>query len=147
MQEKIKMKAQISFRFINPDYSQKYANEYNFGKESFENSKYLRITTHELENVKSVQLINNGVFQLKLKSKLNMEEPEIHSIPDVSIYRFHLEDDSFIDFGVSKSILKKTHQAQNEKYPVVRCYFYIKSKPPSIELGKLVLDLNQLPAE
>lgn len=140
------MKAQISFKIINPEFDQDYADEYNFGKEGGSNWKYNWGAGYELEDVKSIELKNDSVFELRGRIK-DGEEINI-VIPNVSIFRFHLENGDFEDYAVSKSILNKTHQAKNEKHNITRCYFYLNAEPESVQLGNnLVIDLKQMPEE
>lgn len=136
------MKVHISFKFINPDFDQAYVDEYHLGKASESNHRYNEAITWEIDNVTSVELINQGTYQYK--GKLNDGNIGEVPIPNVVMFRCHLENGSNEDFAVSKSILNKTHQAHNEKYQVTRCYFYINSEPKSIKLGEnLVLALNE----
>lgn len=140
------MKAQINFKVINPDFNQEYANEYNFGKENENNTKYEWEKRYEIINTTSVELINTSTYKLKGKH----EDGEVFeiSIPNVTIFRFHLESGSDLDFAVSKSLLNKTHQVSNEKYNTTRCYFYINSEPERIVLtGNLIINVNELPDE
>jgi hypothetical protein len=140
------MIAQINFKIINPDFKQDYADEYNFGKEGDSNWKYNWGAGYELDKVTSVELINDAVFQLRGKIK-DGEEINI-AIPNVAIFRFHLENGDFEDYAVSKSIINKTHQAKNEKHNITRCYFYLNAEPESVQLGNnLVIDLNEMPSQ
>ena len=140
------MKAHISFKFINPDYSQEYADQYNGGHECESDTKYDETSTWEVENVTSVELIDNGIYQLT--GKFADGSPCNISIPNVVIFRIHSENGTYEHFAVSKSVLSKTYQAHNKKYPITRCYFYINSEPKSIKFGEnLVLGVNELPDE
>lgn len=139
-----KMKVQINFKVINPDYSQSTADDYNFGKESESNSKYNRVTTYEILNAISIELINQGTYQLRGKF-MNGNPFEI-PIPNVTIFRCHLENGSSEDFAVSKSVLSKTHQVHNEKYNITRCYFYINQEPKNIAVtNRLILNIAEIP--
>jgi len=82
-------------------------------------------------------------FQIKLPGAIfNL------SIANVSIFRCHLKDSTQLDFAVSESVLNKTHQALNEKYKTMRCYFYINAEPLGVELGKyLYINENEVPKE
>ena len=140
------MKVQVKFKVINGDYDQKFANEYNLGKESDNNRKYEWEVSYGIKNVTSVELINTSTYKLKGKYK-DGEVFEI-SIPNVTIFRFHLESGSDLDFAVSKSLLNKTHQVSNEKYNTTRCYFYINSEPERIVLtDNLIINVDELPEE
>ena len=140
------MKAQITFKVINPDFNQKAANEYNFGKESDNNWKYIREHGFKILDVDSVELIENGSFELK--ATLQDGNAIEMTIPNMAIFRFHKENGTSLDFAVSKSILNKTHQVHNEKYKITRCYLYINSEPESIALtDNLVMNVNEIPNE
>jgi hypothetical protein len=140
------MKVQINFKLINPDYDQDYANDYNEGEESESNMKYDWATTYEVKEASSVELIENGTFQLKGKFKDKSEFD--YTIPNVSIFRCHLEKGHDLDFAVSKSVMRNTHQTHIEKYKTTRCYFYIYSEPKSIAItDNLVLAVNEIPEE
>lgn len=139
------MKAQISFRFINPDYDQKYADQYQGSRESESNWKFIESFTRKFENVLSVELINPGTFHLIG----NFANKNIDvQIPNVAIFRCHYENGIHKDLAVSKSVLNKAQKTPNEKYQIIRCYFYIKSDSECIKVGdNLVLDIVELPKE
>jgi len=139
------MKARISFRFINPNHSQEYADQYQGGEESESNWKYGEVSTWEREKILSVELINPGIFHLNG----NFVNKNIDAqIPNVAIFRCHYENGTHEDFAVSKSVLNKAQKTPNEKYKIIRCYFYINSEPKSIKFGEnLVLGVNELPDE
>ena len=139
------MKAQISFRFINPYYNQKYADQYNGGKVSENNWKYNESFARKIENVLSVELINPGTFHLIG----NFANKNIDvQIPNVTIFRCLYENGTHEDFAVSKSVLSKAQKTPNEKYQIIRCYFYIRSDFECIKVGdNLVLDIVELPKE
>jgi len=137
------MKIQINFKVINADFDQEYANEYKDGEESDNNVKYHWAVGYEEKDAKSVELIENGTYQLKGQFKDGTEFNL--SIPNVTIFRCFLEDGTVVDYAVSKSILNKTHQAHNEKYKITRCYFYINSEFSSVEMGNLVINENEVP--
>lgn len=140
------MKIQVNFKVIDPDYSQEYADEYNFGKESESNWRYNWSSGYELLESKSVELISNGNYLLEGRFKNGIDFS--YSIPNICIFRCHLKNGNVVDFGVSKSILKKTHQVTHEKSKTTRCYFYIKAEPISIELGNhLVINVEEIPEE
>jgi hypothetical protein len=138
------MKAQINFKVYNPEYDQEYADQYKGGEESESNWKYLSGVSYEVKNVKSVELIENGIYRLKgKKGNVPFDVP----VPDVAIFRCHLNDGTEIDFAASRSILNKTHQVRNEKYKTIRCYFYLNSEPACAELGNLWIDENNIPED
>lgn len=140
------MKTQVTFKILNPKYDQKYAKEYHFGKESGNNLKYIWSEGYELDNVELVSLIENEPYILKGRLETGMEFKAEFS--KVVIFRCHLDNGSYEDFAVSKSILNKTHQAKKAGYDITRFYFYINSEPASLQLGSnLVVDEKEIPKE
>lgn len=120
------MKAQIIFKVINPDFNKEYADQFNDGKESVGNCRYLWEEKYVVKNIKSFELIKNGTYKLSdLKN-----EPEFDLlIPNVSLFRCYLDNGAVRDFAVSNSILNKLNHPYNIKYEVIRCYFYINYNP------------------
>ena len=139
------MKAQISFRFKNPDYSEQYADQYHGSREIESNWKYNEQIICKIENILSVELINPGTFHLIG----NFANKNIDvQIPNVAIFRCYYENDTHKDFAVSKSVLNKAQKTPSEKYQIIRCYFYIKSKPGSVLVDEnWVIDINDLPED
>jgi hypothetical protein len=139
------MKAQISLKVLDTSYDQKYADQYQQGNESIDNWKYEWEKAYELNDVSSFEYIDNSIYSLKLKNGLG--ETKQIPIPNVSIFRFHFLSGETIDYGVSKSLLNKHHVAKNDKYDVVRCYFYINSEPERINLAdQFIIDAKDCPS-
>jgi hypothetical protein len=140
------MKAQVSFKVMDPDFNQEYADQYHGGNESESNWKYLWASTYQVEEVKSVAIIENEDFVLS--GQFADGEKFSFNIPNVHTFRCYLADGSREDFSVSKSILNKTHQAKKEPYDVTRFYFYINASPASHKLHpNLVIDEKYIPRE
>lgn len=139
------MKVQINFKIINPEYGQELANEFHFGEESDGNRKYLWAGMYKEENVRSVELIENGNFSFK--GKHNDGNVVEHKFSGVLIYRCHKEDGEQEDFAVSKSIVHQIHEAKRNKYDTIRFYFYINPEPASVHLGNLMVNVRDVPEE
>lgn len=140
------MRVQVSLIEVNPEYSQQYADEYNFGKESENNMKSNWGNVYELKNVKSVSLHDDEPFLLKGQVE-NGQDFE-YLIPDVLIFRCMFLDGVKREFAVSKSILKKTHQARNGRNDVTRFYFYINPEPEWVPLAtNLCVDIKDVPKD
>jgi len=140
------MKVQISFKVLDPDYDQEYANQYHFGEESESNSKYIWASTYEvIGDVDHVSYHDNDTFHLFGETIFGQKFS--YQIPDVKIFRCHMKDGEVQDYAVSKSILHQTYQPKNEKYKTLRFYFYIKGEIPSIEMGNLVINMSEIPTE
>lgn len=140
------MEVQVNFKVINPEYNQDYANEYNGGEEGESNWKYLLAITRGVDNVKSASFIEDDVFTLK-GTFIDDDSSFELKIPNVRILRCLLEDNSLVDFAVSKSILKQTHQAQREGYNVLRFYFYINHGHAVKLSDNLFVHRNEIPPE
>lgn len=139
------MKVQINYKVVNPDFNQAYADEYKEGEESDNNWKYFNCYMCEVENVTSVELIDNGTYDLS--GSINGAQFNI-PVPNVTLFRFHKEDGTKTEFAASKSIIKSTHQTKSKKYDVMRCYFYINPEPSSIEIcSNLMISESEMPEE
>jgi hypothetical protein len=140
------MEVQVSLIEVNPEYSQQYADEYHFGKESENNSKSKWGHIDNLQNVKSISLHDDEQFLFKGQFETGQDFEYL--IPDVLIFRCQLKDGGKREYVVSKSILKNTHQARNEKYDVTRFYFYLNPEPEWVPLAtNLCVDLKDVPKE
>jgi hypothetical protein len=137
------MKVQINFKILNPEYSQELADEFHLGEESDGNIKYTSAVGYEMENVRSVELIENENFSFK--GKHNNGSDVEHKFSDVLIYRCHTEEGKQEDFAVSKSIVHQTHEAKKGEYDTTRFYFYINPEPTSVHLGNLIVDVRDVP--
>ena len=138
------MRVRVSFNFINAGFNKKYAQEFNGGKESAGNMKSLSGSTCEVKDVSSVELIKNGTYQLDGKFENGAEYN--FPIPNVTMFRCHLENGTDLDFAVSASVLNKTQKTPNGRYQITRCYFYINPDPISVALGtSLIVNKNEVP--
>ena len=139
------MKAQISFKFTNPDFDQQYADQYQDSRESESNWKYMPVTTWEVEDVLSVELMDDAVYHLSgsFKEGGSFDFP----IPNVKLLRCHKENGVDEDFAVSKSIYNHIHQTESEDHKIIYCYFYINSEPPGQVFDSVALAINEIPEE
>jgi len=139
------MKVYISYRTINPDFDQEYADFHNEGKEGESNWKYHWGKKYLLNDVKSVSVVENENFNLKTENTITGFVKYV-GIPEVVICRCVFEDDSIRDFAVSKSILNCTHQTSRKDK--LYFYFYLNEDPPGVQLcSQLVIDEAQMPKE
>ena len=139
------MKAQISFRFINPDYDQKYADQYNGSEESDSNTKYNKEEVWAVEDVLSVDLMDDAIYHL---SGSFMEGGSFDiPISNVKLLHCHKENGVNEDFAVSKSIYHHIHQTESKDHKIIRAYFYINSEPPGKVLENVALAIYEIPEE
>lgn len=134
----------ISFRIINPDFNQKYADEYHAGEESESNHKYSWHVSYTIENIVSYKTIKNEDYILKGAFKNGIAFG--YKIPNVTICRCTDTNGNHTDFAVSNSILNTTQSPTNIKYETAGFYFYINYEPASVQIGKnLIVDENDVP--
>jgi hypothetical protein len=87
---------------LTPSFSQKHADEYNYGKEDDSNWKYTWKRRYGLNQVESVSIIENenyilkGIFSTGTTFEFN--------IPNVWICRCKMNDGTNEDFAVSKQM-------------------------------------------
>jgi hypothetical protein len=125
------MRIQLNFKCINNSYSQEYADQYHFGKESENNRKYH--WEHSFE-VPDVIEISKPDEHFKLRAELEDGTQLQKEIEDVDILRLKFDDGQNKDCAVSRTILKKTHEVYLEKEGVKRFYFYIIEEPQALEV-------------
>lgn len=126
------MKVILNFKYFNENYNQEYADQYNFGKESVDNMKYYCSYSLKLENIKELNFKESAEF--KLKGKLENGESIYAIIPNVYIIECLDNDGDISSYGVSTSILRKTHKTHNPKYNTTRYYFYINDNVDAVEI-------------
>ena len=119
------MKAKITFKQVNPDFSQEYADTYQEGKESENNRKYNENTSYQIDDVKKTHVNENGIITLMGRFVDTEKEYNIE-IPDMYIVEFTDKDTIVYQFAVSSSILKDfTNTRRGLKYG----YFYFELNP------------------
>lgn len=124
------MRLQISYKCINEDYSQEYADEYNRGKESENNQKYHWGKSFELPEVVEVSKPDEP---FKLRAEIDDGTQLEKELEDVYILRVKFEDGQK-DYAVSNLLLKKTYEVYSKKEGVKRFYFYLNEEPKAYEV-------------
>jgi hypothetical protein len=131
------MKFFITFKVQNPEYSPKYAKEYNFGKESDGNWKDLWSVGYKLkDNIKEYKVVKDLYFELiqerQDKSTLKFQ------IPDVTKLICLTDTNKEIEIVVSNKLIAMIHVAQSPKYDTTRYYFYLKHDVDFIKLSEMI---------
>ena len=117
------MKVFVTFKELNPDYDQEYANEYQDGNESENNWKVKWQTQLKTdEDVSEIRVLDNAIY--KLWGTINEKTDFSYDIPNMTILECIKNDNQVIQFAVSKTLLKRTHKVYNNKYKTMRFYFY-----------------------
>ncbi|MBZ9631613.1 hypothetical protein LB465_12555 [Salegentibacter sp. LM13S] len=124
------MRLQINYKCINNDYSQEYADEYHWGKESENNQKYHWGKSFELPEVTEVSKPDEP---FKLRAELEDGTQLEKELENVYILRVRFEDGQK-DYAVSNLLLKNTHEAYSKKEGVKRFYFYLNEEPKAYEV-------------
>jgi hypothetical protein len=126
------MRLQISYKCINEDYSQEYADKYEQGKPSVNNKKYHWAISFEVPDVIEISKPDEA---FKLKAELEDCTELQKEIENIYILRVKTKDGQK-DYAVSKAILNKTHEAYRENEDVKRFYFYLNNHPDTVEVLK-----------
>ena len=140
------MRLQVTFKQPNPDFDQKYANQYHAGKESNENMKHHWSKGFEVSvNIDEV-ILKDGTF---LVDNLLVDEEKVElSLPNMKILECVSKSEVVNKFAVSKDLLKKTQKTYNEKYDIMRFYFYLNPREDYVQLGKNIYLLeSDIPKE
>ena len=140
------MKLIVTFKQLNSDFSQKYANAYNVGKESNGNMKYHWSRGYEVSVYIDKVILKAG--SLFIDNLLINEEKVELNLPNMKILECVSRNEVVNNFAVSKALLKKTQKTYNEKYDIMRFYFYLNSKEDYVQLGnKIYLHEPDIPEQ
>lgn len=119
------MKLHISFKQINSDYSQDYANQYNFGEESYNNQKYHWAISFE---------INEEVDKISINKNQNVifnnfiEDGKHYDLvaKKVTLIQIYKRDKVYAQYVISDELLDNIHEVYKEKTDKKYCYFYLR---------------------
>jgi|SRR5690606_28651720 len=140
------MRLQVTFKQPNPDFDQKYANQYHAGKESNENMKHNWSKGYELSVDIDKVILKDGA--LLVDNLLVNEEKVELNLPSMKILECVSENEVVSKFAVSKDLLKKTQKTYNEKYDIMRFYFYLNPREDYVQLGENIYLLeSDIPKE
>lgn len=114
----------VTFVFMNPEYSQKYADKYNFGKESENNWKFTTKSVIKYQNINEISLKKRDNFSIDI---LDKDKIKSINLKDMTVLEGNSGNEVVCLAAVSKKIIKKTLQTPNTKYNKIRFYFYLRS--------------------
>lgn len=141
------MKLVVTFIEKNPTYSKEYADQYQFGEESVDNPKNIYRKSAEL-SVDIDDLAFNPQDKFRLLGTLENGKAIDITLEDISTLVCVRHSKIVSKFGISKSILEKTHNLYDKKYNTTRFYFYISPDCDYDFLtNNLCLSNNEIPSE
>jgi hypothetical protein len=136
------MKLKISFKIINSDFDQKYANEYNWGKISVNNMKY---------NWSETITVNSDIDKIEINENESLHY--VDSSDKNKIIDFFLENQTILkcykdnelctQYSVSTGLIKKTQETYQKTTKTKHFYFYFKDNLEIIELKKHIYVLKE----
>jgi hypothetical protein len=133
----------VSFKVVNSDFDQEYADLYNWGEPGSDNWKYNKIDKYRIENVKSFS--QNQYSSFKISGINENGEQEIIIINNVFHLCCELDDGNIEDYFVSKELIKSIHLTKESKGKG-RFYFYLYDSIPFCTIYKTsYINLNDLP--
>jgi len=127
------MKLKIAFKQINSEYSQDYADEYQFGQESENNQKY-----HWSKSF----LVNSDIDRVTIEQNRNLHYSNKSSddehydllIKNVTILKCYKNESVFSQYAVSSEFIEKSYDVFKENEDTRYCYFYLKDNKEFVEL-------------
>jgi hypothetical protein len=142
------MKLYITIKQQNTSFDKKYADQYNFGKESNDNQKYNWSYGFKVpEDVIEFNIVDEATFRLFGRKENN--EAFDFLIPGVTVINCLTSDNKQIHVAaLSKNLIKKKQITPNNKYETVRLYFYLDDKIDFVQPSKAVyIDSKAFPKE
>ena len=117
------MKLKISFKIINSDFDQEYANEYNWGKESVNNMKY---------NWSETIIVNSDIDKVEINESENLhyvDSSDKNKIIDFflenqTILKCYKDNELFTQYSVSTGLIKKIQEIYQKRTKTKHCYLF-----------------------
>ncbi len=120
------MDFRVIFKLLNKDFDKKYAEQYYHGEESPGNEKEIWSTEMRCSKpISEYSVIKSHSYNLD--GHFEDGKPFSFTIPNVTLLKGLTENNSSFDVIVSDSLIESTHSVRNEKYDVIRFYFYFKN--------------------
>lgn len=141
------MRVIITYREINPNYSQEYADQYHAGEESENNSKYYYSKSCELD-AEIDRISIEKTTNREVKAVLNESKEVLINVENMYSLNCHINNEVVATYSVSNLVLEKTYDVFNKKYNTMRVYFYLIPDSDFVFLTKSVCvsekDINKL---
>ena len=145
------MRVEVTFKMVNPDYDQEYADEYNFGKESVDNNKYNWSISWSFDDIHNVKVANGDMEYPYLEVDENPDNVKIAKVPWMCVRELYRDDELIGVIGVSKSLLDRRvvkTAKETRGIPTLVYYFHLKPGIPYFKSGDfLYLTEAEIPAE
>lgn len=116
------MKLDVSFKIVNPEFNQEYADQYNWGEEGPGNMKYHETWKYRIEDVEEFSQTPEAEFTIKAVDKEGKE----HLFPIGNTFKLQarMKEGHLEEYHVSKELIRNTHQTKAKNGPS-RFYFYL----------------------
>ena len=135
------MKLFVTFKQQNPDFEQKYADQYHASEESEGNQKNNWSETIKYEGeVDKISIIEEKT--LKLTGNNDKTKPDL-LLHNMMVLDCYIDDKVVSSFAASRELVEKTHKTYNEKYNTTRFYFYLKQRNDFHKLTDGIYVLNE----
>ena len=119
----------LHFILVNSEFNQGLANDLYEGKETEDNIKHLWEDEMQVsEPVKEFKIKNNVIYKLAGYYADNSQFS--FDIWDMTIVECVTENNTRMEFAVSKKLLKKTEKIVDEKAGDTHLYFYLRDNLP-----------------
>lgn len=136
------LKLKIAFKQINSEYSQDYADEYQFGEESVDNQKYHWSVSFEVKSrIDKISILKSQ--NLHLVDQTNRENPQEYLIDEVTVFECYKKDELYAEYAVSDKLIEKIFNVYKESEDTRYCYFYLKDKTEYVELRNHIYVLQK----
>ncbi|WP_070138428.1 hypothetical protein [Crocinitomix algicola] len=138
------MKLHVSYKVVNNDYDQEYADQYNWGKPGPGNMKYHDTWKYGIDNVKSKNQIEKSELVIEGIDYADSKHQII--VPDVFQIKCELENGDIENYFVSNSLIRNIHTTQTKN--IDRVYFYLNIKEGYVIIEDTnYIAKNQLPSD
>ena len=132
------MKAQITFKQLNPDFDKERADQLFDGKDSHDNSK---------ENWNRTLGFDVGISGINIKEDTTYQTSDCQ-IKNVTIFEYLMDDGTTEQFIVSKSLIANIHLTGKSNYNTSHLYIYFKNTNDFHRLGEqLYISYEDFPPE
>lgn len=133
------MTIKIRYRWVNPDFSQEYADFHNDGEECMQNPKFDTVKEVRTKNIESIELVPSWDYPIVVENQDGLEKTI--TLPNMcALNCFEKETGALYTFAVSRSALDKVPEKRpmrnftDHKNESITQYFDIKADAQLVEL-------------
>lgn len=139
------MRLQVSIKQRNDEYSQEYADQYQFGEESVNNQKYNFSTSFDFETkIDSIELLKNQDLIIEGKYEDDdKNEPVKLQLKNMTILNCIKDDNIYEMYAVSDDFIHQSHKASKEKRNKTYFTFYLKDRKDFENFGHNIYALKK----